>query len=90
MTLDQRLLKVMLRLGRRREPADLDALVLRSGAPAAEVRACMRRLHNLGWVERRPNGPPRLTFSGFAVAVAMLPGKVQRGVTDALNPSRAA
>jgi len=90
MTFDIRVLRVMLRLARRREAADADAVAMRVGAPAPAVRAAMRRLDAGGLVERRAIQPPRLTLAGFALAVGILPGKASRAVALAVRPSRAA
>jgi hypothetical protein len=79
MSLDAMVLGIMLRLARRREPADEEALTLRSGAPPSAIRAVLRRLEAAGWVERRARAAPRLTFAGFAIAVARLPRASQEG-----------
>jgi len=90
MTFDALVLRVMLRLARRREAADVDAVALRSGGSAAAVRASMRRLASGGWIERGGHGPPRLTMAGLALGVAMLPLSASRAVPVAARRSRAA
>jgi Mn-dependent DtxR family transcriptional regulator len=90
MTFDASVLRVMLRLARRREAAGVDAVAMRVGASAPAVRASMRRLASSGLVERRGGQPPRLTFVGFALAVAMLPSKASDVVRAAIGSSRAA
>jgi|HubBroStandDraft_4_1064222.scaffolds.fasta_scaffold188067_2 Mn-dependent DtxR family transcriptional regulator len=90
MTFDTTVLRVMLRLARRREAAELDAVAVRLGAPAAAVRASMRRLDAAGLVERRGDQAPRLTLTGFALAVSMLSEKASDMVPVAARPSRAA
>jgi Mn-dependent DtxR family transcriptional regulator len=90
MTFDARVLRVMLRLARRREAADVDAVAVRVGVAAPAVRASMQRLAAGGLVERRGGKPPRLTFAGFALAVTMLPAKASDPIPMAARPSRAA
>jgi Mn-dependent DtxR family transcriptional regulator len=90
MTFDTMVLRVMLRLARRREAADLDAVAVRLGAPAAAVRVSMRRLDAGGLVERRGGQAPRLTLAGFALAVSLLPEKAADMGQLAVRPSRAA
>ena len=58
MSIDTTVLRAMLRLSRRREAADEDALTVRSGCTRAEVRDALRRLEAQGIVERRPRLPP--------------------------------
>jgi len=74
MTFDQTILMAMLRLARRRDAADEQALGLRAAGSPQAVRLSLKRLACRGLVERPLNGPPRLTMEGLAVAVAMLPG----------------
>jgi Mn-dependent DtxR family transcriptional regulator len=90
MTLDEDILRIMLRLARRREPADTEALVARAGALPCAVRSAIRRLEARGWVERPAHRAPRLSLTGFAIAVAMLPSKAHGGVRATVHPSRAA
>jgi DNA-binding IscR family transcriptional regulator len=92
MTFDAIVLRVMLRLARRREAADMDAVATRSGGSPAAVRASMQRLAAGGLLERRGGQAPRLTLSGFALAVAMLPSKASalEAVPVPKRPSRAA
>jgi RIO-like serine/threonine protein kinase len=73
---DFQLLGAMLRLARRREAADVDALLIRSSGSRADVRASLRRLEAANLVEQLSEGRARLTLAGFAVAVAI---RGQRG-----------
>jgi DNA-binding GntR family transcriptional regulator len=94
MSIDTTILRAMLRLSRRREAADEDALTVRSGHSRAAVRDALRRLQAQGLVERRPSLPPRLTMTGLAVAVALLPPSsalpAARAARRARRDSRAA
>ena len=67
---DARILGAMLRLARKREAAQIEALVDRVGGTRAEVRAALRMLESQGLVERLEADVARLTFVGFAIAVA--------------------
>ena len=89
MSTDARVLRAMLRLSRRREAADEEGLVVRSGGTKAEVRASLRRLEALGFVERRADRP-RLTMQGLAAAVALLPRRQTRPSRAPRRASRAA
>lgn len=80
MSIEVTVLGAMLRLARARREADVAALALRVGSSGGDVRAALRRLDARGLVERRLSAPPRLTFEGFAVAVALLPAKPVRVV----------
>jgi DNA-binding IclR family transcriptional regulator len=84
MNTDAMVLRALLRLARRRLPADDEAIVVRVGAAKGAVHAAIRRLDAQGLVERRPS--PRLTMAGLAVAVAMLPAQ---GVVPAVTAVRA-
>lgn len=75
MNFDGEVLRAMLRLARRRQPASLQAVAIRAGATLRDVRVSARRLRAAGLVEVRPDAL-RLTMAGFTVAVAMLPAKV--------------
>jgi Mn-dependent DtxR family transcriptional regulator len=70
MSYDLSILRAMLRLARRREAADVEALELRVGGDPSEVRASLRRLAAGGYVERLGATGARLTMEGLAVAVA--------------------
>jgi hypothetical protein len=70
MSYDFQLLGAMLRLARRREAADVDALLIRTSGSRADVRASLRRLEAANLVERLGEARARLTLAGFAVAVA--------------------
>ena len=70
---DLAVLRALLRLARRRTPADVEQLLVRVGGGASELRSSVRRLERAGFVERRApveGAVARLTMSGFAVAVA--------------------
>jgi len=73
MSIDANVLRAMLRLARRREAAADNAVALRVGGTASQVRASMRRLRAGGLVEIRGTCEARLTMSGLAVAIALLP-----------------
>jgi DNA-binding Lrp family transcriptional regulator len=92
MSIDVMVLRAMLRLARRCEAAEVDAVADRVGAPASAVRAAMRRLSASGVIERRAGRPPRLTMAGLAIAVATLPAAAPRARTRGAKPraSRAA
>jgi hypothetical protein len=78
MSIEVKVLGAMLRLARARREADVGALSLRVGSSEGEVRAALRRLDARGLIERRLTLAPRLTFEGFAVAVALLPARPAR------------
>ncbi|MGH7439628.1 MAG: hypothetical protein ACRENE_28390 [Polyangiaceae bacterium] len=93
MSIEVLVLGAMLRLARARKEANLGEITLRVGSSRGAVRAALRRLDARGLVERRLSGtatatatataaglPPRLTFEGFAVAVALLPARPSRVV----------
>ena len=82
-------LRALLRLSRRRLPADDDAIVLRVGAPPAAIRVATRRLDAMGLVERR-TGSTRLTMAGLAVAVAGLPVRTPSARRTGAGAARAA
>lgn len=91
MSFDAMVLRAMLRLARRREAADEDAVAVRVGGTRAAVRASVRRLAAGGLVARRRDGLPSLTLTGFALAVALLPPKARRaGRPASARSSRAA
>jgi Mn-dependent DtxR family transcriptional regulator len=73
MSIEATVLRAMLRVARRREAADEEALAARVGNSAAEVRDALRRLDAAGLLERRGRPAPRLTMAGLAVAVGLLP-----------------
>lgn len=86
--LDVTILRAMLRLARRRQEADDGEIAVRVCRPPFAVRGGLRRLDALGLVERR--GPAtRLTMSGFALAVALLP-QAARTAKPARRTPRAA
>jgi DNA-binding GntR family transcriptional regulator len=90
MSTDTTVLRAMLRLSRRRQAADEDALTVRSGQTRAAVRDALRRLEAQGLVERRPRSAPRLTMMGLAIAVALLPAAAARSLRPPRRSSHAA
>jgi predicted transcriptional regulator len=86
---DASVLRAMLRLARRRQPAQDSELRLRVGRTAREVRASLRRLRSQGLVEIRVEAAPRLTLTGLAVAVALLPPRPRMAERRASPTSRA-
>ena len=66
-------LRAILRLARRRASVDVERVAERAGGAPADVRDALRKLEGWGLVERAGPRGPRLTMSGFALAVAMLP-----------------
>jgi Mn-dependent DtxR family transcriptional regulator len=88
MNTDAMVLRALLRLARRRVPADDEALVVRVGAAPGAVRAAIRRLAAQGLVERLP--ATRLTMAGLAVAIAMLPAHGAAPAFVAVRAPRAA
>jgi DNA-binding IclR family transcriptional regulator len=81
MSLDQQVLAAMLRLARHGRAAEDDEVALRVGEPPSTVRSSMRRLQAAGLVELRMQRSARLTFSGLAIAVALVRS------TPRVNPS---
>ena len=74
MSFDGKVLRAMLRLARRHEAAEGDALAVRVGGAPRDVRASLRRLRSAGLVDIVGTGEEaRLTMAGLAAAVAMLP-----------------
>jgi Mn-dependent DtxR family transcriptional regulator len=90
MSFDGKVLRAMLRLARRREPAEDADVALRVGASEGQVRASMRRLRGAGLVERTYGRPAQLTMSGLAVAVALLPERAHARPRRTLRASHAA
>jgi len=90
MRIELAVLRAMLRVARRREGADEEALALRVGGTRAEVRAAIRRLEAGGLVERRGAVPPRLTMAGLALAVGLLPAASRRTARSPRRSTRAA
>jgi len=90
MNVDTEVLRAMLRLARRCDDADEEAIAVRIGGSRAAVRAALRRLDARGIIERRGERPPRLTMAGLALAVALLPPQAQKKARPARRPSRAA
>jgi Mn-dependent DtxR family transcriptional regulator len=73
MLFEAKVLRAMLRLARRRAAVDVGGVADRAGGSAGDVREALRRLEGWGLVDRAGSRGPRLTMSGFALAVAMLP-----------------
>jgi hypothetical protein len=71
-SLEVEVLRALLRLARRRSAPTLEAIVIRVPSSAVEpaVRQALRTLIRAELVHVTPKGP-RLTLTGFAVAVAM-------------------
>ena len=90
MSVETEVLRAMLRVARRCEGADEEALAARVGGTKGAVRAAIRRLDAQGLVERRGERPPRLTMAGLAMAVALLPPQVKKKTHPSRRPSRAA
>lgn len=63
------LLRVLLRIARRRSNMALGEILLRSGVEPETGHRALASLARSGLVHRTPEGP-RLTLSGFAIAVA--------------------
>lgn len=91
MSIEAAVLGAMLRVARRCEEADEEALAVRVGGEKASVRAALRSLDAAGLVERRTGRAPRLTMAGLAMAVGLLPPRNrQTKVRPARRSSRAA
>ncbi len=73
---DNMVLGAMLRLARHRVEANTDELFERVHLDGARIRASLARLDAASLVERRGSGA-RLTMTGFAVALALRPRRVQ-------------
>jgi predicted transcriptional regulator len=86
---DARVLRAMLRLARRRQPADDGEIAVRVGRAPHAVRSALRHLEGAGLVERLEQGASRLTLPGFALAVALLPSAAGAS-TSARRTPRAA
>jgi hypothetical protein len=71
MSYEHQILQAMLRLARKRAGVTVEALDDRvEGSTEADARSALRLLERAGLVERRPGDGARLTFAGFAIAVA--------------------
>jgi DNA-binding Lrp family transcriptional regulator len=89
---DVMVLRAMLRLARRRQAANDGEIAVRVSRPPSAVRGALRRLAELGLVERRVGDlspTPRLTMSGFALAVALLPGAARPSTASRRAPRAA-
>jgi Mn-dependent DtxR family transcriptional regulator len=89
MSFDEMVLRAMLRLARRRVAAHEGDIALRVGETERSVRVSMRRLEASSLIERRAGPTARLTLSGLAVAVALLPRAAAASLPTA-RASRAA
>lgn len=69
MSYELEVLRAMVRLARRRSPANLEQLALRVGGTGSNLRSALRALAQADLVVRTGSGP-RLTLSGLAVALA--------------------
>lgn len=91
-SLEVDVLRAMLRLARRRTTPTLEAILLRVPPPADAdtVKQTLRTLIRASLVHVTPKGP-RLTLTGFAVAVAMAATPRQKAVPSgaAAAPARA-
>jgi hypothetical protein len=72
MSYDVQVLRAMLRLARKRQVADVDAMLARAGGAPSDVRAAWRRLETQALVERLADERARLTMAGLAVAVSTI------------------
>ena len=70
---DISVLRAIVRLTRRRIPANHEALLVRVPGRSAHLRSSLRRLEQAGLVRIAPT--LSLTLAGFAVAVASMPPK---------------
>jgi RIO-like serine/threonine protein kinase len=70
MSYEHQILQAMLRLARKREGVTVEALDDRVEGTVEEARSAVRLLERAGLVERRGASGARLTFAGFALAVA--------------------
>jgi len=71
-SLELDVLRAFLRLARRRTPPTMDQLLLRIPADAPLLTRTLSKLIEGGLVNLTPKGP-RLSLTGFAVAVAFAP-----------------
>ena len=80
MRYETQILRAMLRLARRRQAAEVEALLERVEGEGADVREALRRLEAQGLVERA-GASARLTMPGLAVAVACVAAKAGKKST---------
>jgi hypothetical protein len=90
MSIEAAVLRAMVRMARRGEAVDEEALFARVAGSREELRATLRRLDVAGFVERRAGRPPRLTMGGLALAVALLPSRQEAVKRVTRRASRAA
>jgi Mn-dependent DtxR family transcriptional regulator len=77
MQYDISVLRAIVRLARRRFPADVSAIHLRVSGGERDVRDALARLEARGLIERHPHRVAP-TMMGLAIAVATLPAIKQR------------
>ena len=87
MSYEHQILQAMLRLARKRAGVTVEALDDRVDGTEADARSAIRLLERAGLVERRGTDTARLTFAGFAIAVAKVDPALPRA---AASRSRAA
>lgn len=80
MQYDISVLRAIVRLARRRFPADLSAIHLRVSGSEGDIRDALARLTARGLIERQPHRIAP-TMMGLAIAVATLPPIKQRTST---------
>jgi hypothetical protein len=89
MNIELTVLRTMLRLARRLEPAVDEALALRiPSARPAEIRGALRRLEASALVERREGRAARLTMAGLTAAVALSAPRPKGADSNALSAAR--
>jgi predicted transcriptional regulator len=81
MSYEHQILQAMLRLARKRDRVTVEALDDRVEGTETDAREAIRLLERAGLVERRGAGSPRLTFAGFAIAVAKVDPVVSRSAS---------
>ena len=86
MTPEIAVLRALLRLARRRSPATLEELLVRVDADADDVQYALRQLARAGLVHTEKN-VPRLTMTGFAIAVAMTAAVPKQSGTGKKKPA---
>jgi predicted transcriptional regulator len=87
MTPEIAVLRALLRLARRRSPATLEQLLVRVDADADDVLYAVRQLARAGLVHTEKN-VPRLTMTGFAIAVAMTAAVPKQTKKKPASPAR--
>jgi predicted transcriptional regulator len=82
MSYEHQILQAMLRLARKRAGVTVEALDDRVDGTEADARSAIRLLERAGLVERRGADNARLTFAGFALAVAKIDPARSRAVSS--------